>query len=242
MSIGQGKSRILIIEDDVDIQDLLSEFLKHELRAIVYQIDVVSNAKQAVQMLAQFNYHLLISDYQYPEGGFQFVYETIKRQSLLDLQMILLSGGVDLHALPGIDDVTLRLEKPIDLKKLAQYSEEALAKQKAPFEPPRKFRRYSGATIELVTKDGSVGKVLDISVGGFRVVLPPNDLGRNELYTLIRTQDGQKHESAVIGDIVWTKRESEGVVHGIQVAAQAQKALREVIWRCAGITIGMPKP
>lgn len=55
-------NRILLVEDDEGIQELLSEFLCNE----GYNCDVASNGQIATEKLLMNTYHLLITDFRMP--------------------------------------------------------------------------------------------------------------------------------------------------------------------------------
>ncbi|MFA9455262.1 response regulator transcription factor [Halalkalibacter sp. AB-rgal2] len=58
-----GATNILLIEDDADIAELVTIYLKHA----GFQSSVASNGEMAFQMLAQYDYQLIICDIMLPD-------------------------------------------------------------------------------------------------------------------------------------------------------------------------------
>lgn len=109
---------ILLLDDETFIQDLFSQFLTHE----GYNVECVSNGREGLQKLREFDADLVITDIMMPEmDGLEVVREIRKNRS--DLPVIAISGGMRNAAVNfvsvakefGADAI---FEKPVSLSDL----------------------------------------------------------------------------------------------------------------------------
>ena len=111
--------RILIVEDDMDIQELLQEFL----REAGYKADIAGDGVAAVDMFANNLYDLILLDILLPKIDGFTVCELIRKQSQVPIIMLTALGsegdqikGLDLQA---DDYVTKPFSMPVLLRKIA---------------------------------------------------------------------------------------------------------------------------
>jgi DNA-binding NtrC family response regulator len=100
-------SRILVIDDEVDVQDVVIDFLT----VGGYEADGVATAQQALDAVNRCSYDLVISDRRLPGGGGDaLATEIVRQRPSLAGRIILLTGEVaeTRSALPVI-------QKPFDL-------------------------------------------------------------------------------------------------------------------------------
>lgn len=77
------EKRILLVEDDRDIRDLLG----HVLQAEGYVVDVTATAAQAWQCLDQHAYALVIADWRLPDGDGTVIAEAAADRGAVTLVM-----------------------------------------------------------------------------------------------------------------------------------------------------------
>ena len=110
--------KILIVEDDFDIQELLQNFLQEA----GYQTAVAKDGLEAVSMFSKEGFHLILLDIMLPKIGGFTVCELIRRQSQIPIIMLTaLSGeeeqirGLDLQ----VDDyITKPFSMPVLVRKI----------------------------------------------------------------------------------------------------------------------------
>jgi CheY-like chemotaxis protein len=118
---------ILLVEDEVDIRDLISEVL----RAEGYSVLVASNGAEILKVLQSLkNGHLLlITDYQLPDmNGYVLVAEVLKQ--FPSTVAICTSGNFTEYDSTWVPECTL-LPKPFTFKKLLQTIKESTEKRDA---------------------------------------------------------------------------------------------------------------
>ena len=80
---------ILLLDDEIFVQDLFSQFLTHE----GYHVECVSNGREGLEKLREYDADLVITDIMMPEmDGLEIVREIRKNRS--DLPIIAISGGM----------------------------------------------------------------------------------------------------------------------------------------------------
>jgi len=83
---------ILVVEDDKANAQLIEKILKKQK----YSVDVATNVKEALEAIDNAYYHLIILDWNLPDGsGCEFLKET--RDLLLDSQVMMLSSNSDIE-------------------------------------------------------------------------------------------------------------------------------------------------
>lgn len=110
---------ILIVEDDLDIQDLLKNFLQE----VGYEIMIASDGMEAISLFSSAHFDLILLDIMLPKIDGFTVCELIRRQSQIPIIMLTaLNGeeeqikGLDLQ----VDDyITKPFSMPILIRKIA---------------------------------------------------------------------------------------------------------------------------
>ena len=150
---------ILIVEDDKELSDLLTDFL----RAEGYTVSAVENGERAVELFEQYGARLVVLDINLPDmNGFAVCSELRKNA---DTPILIVSARTDkedkLNGLDlGADDY---IEKPYDIDIL-------LAKIKGIFK--RRYQRNmlsaSGVTLNLADRSAEIdGKSVELAAKEF---------------------------------------------------------------------------
>ncbi len=79
--------RILVVDDQIDIQEILADFLRNS----GYIVEACSNGIQAAQKIKEKTFSLIITDLMMPKGdGFSFIANTNGR---LETPVLVMTGG-----------------------------------------------------------------------------------------------------------------------------------------------------
>lgn len=112
-------AKILIVEDDLDIQELLRNFL-HE---VGYEISIASDGVEAVSLFSAGHYDLILLDIMLPKIDGFTVCELIRKQSQIPIIMLTALNGED-EQIRGLDlqvddYITKPFSMPILVRKIA---------------------------------------------------------------------------------------------------------------------------
>lgn len=110
---------ILIVEDDLDIQELLREFLKEA----GYEVMTASDGIEAMELFAKNKYDLILLDIMLPKIDGFGVCELIRKQSQVPIIMLTALGGEE-EQIRGLDlqvddYITKPFSVPILIRKIA---------------------------------------------------------------------------------------------------------------------------
>lgn len=110
---------ILIVEDDMDIQELLREFLKEA----GYEVASASDGIEAMELFAKNKYDLILLDIMIPKIDGFGVCELIRKQSQVPIIMLTALGGEE-EQIRGLDlqvddYITKPFSVPILIRKIA---------------------------------------------------------------------------------------------------------------------------
>lgn len=107
--------RVLIVDDEIDIQSSLSFALKDE----GYEVVAVSSPAEALQVLAKESFHVALYDVWFPEGdGVELLRQSLEEFSAMSIIMMSGHGNIEL-ALKSIRMGAYDfLEKPLELEKV----------------------------------------------------------------------------------------------------------------------------
>lgn len=114
----RGKKRILVVDDDPDIVEMLSDLLQADGR---FEVKTASTGYDAGLMTQQFNPDVMILDYMLPDINGNVVLATVRKNpELAHIKIILVSGVVnpdEVQALlaAGANDF---IKKPFDIEHL----------------------------------------------------------------------------------------------------------------------------
>lgn len=115
------KKKILIIDDDISLCEELEDILIDE----EYSVDKVFNGKEALSILTDKNYDLIILDLKIPEiDGFEILNFFLNKK--INFKIIILSGspvkskkfGLDKEKKILLNKADEYINKPFDIKKL----------------------------------------------------------------------------------------------------------------------------
>ena len=111
--------KILIVEDDMDIQELLREFLKEA----GYEVTSASDGIEAMDLFAKNKYDLILLDIMLPKIDGFGVCELIRKQSQVPIIMLTALGGEE-EQIRGLDlqvddYITKPFSVPILIRKIA---------------------------------------------------------------------------------------------------------------------------
>lgn len=110
---------ILIVEDDLDIQNLLRNFLQE----VGYEIAIASDGMEAITLFSSVHFDLILLDIMLPKIDGFTVCELIRRQSQVPIIMLTALGGEE-EQIRGLDlqvddYITKPFSMPILIRKIA---------------------------------------------------------------------------------------------------------------------------
>ncbi len=110
-----GKPRILVVDDDIDMQNVLPVFLK---RIIDCDVVVKGNGSDAIRELDEGEFHMVVQDLQLPGiDGFSVLAHAIKRHP--HIVKIVLTGLVDPAITRRVENMgAIYVSKPPELNVL----------------------------------------------------------------------------------------------------------------------------
>ena len=117
-ALESGRRRILIVDDDQAVVDLISEVLAGDAR---FETKVVNNGFGAGMLAKEYHPDLIILDVMLPDINGQAVCELIRKDpTMADIKIICISGMVEEEKIAelrasGADDF---LHKPLDIDEL----------------------------------------------------------------------------------------------------------------------------
>ncbi|OGV34177.1 MAG: hypothetical protein A2020_16235 [Lentisphaerae bacterium GWF2_45_14] len=125
---GQVQTKILVVDDDNTIRDMLKDILEREK----YLVDVSESSGDALEKLIDYKYNLLLLDANLPGiSGFELLKYCKKHHPLMEIIMI--TGNPELDdAISTVKDGAFDyIAKPFSIEKLTKRIKEAIAHQKA---------------------------------------------------------------------------------------------------------------
>jgi CheY-like chemotaxis protein len=125
LSLLGSKRRVLLLDDDLSMQRLVSTLLRRN----GYRVDVVSNGRDALERIEQFNYDALLLDVMTPTEGAVTVIRTLreKKPELLG-RVVLVTGATDSLIREPAKDVYAVLHKPFETRQLLELVSKLVAK------------------------------------------------------------------------------------------------------------------
>jgi DNA-binding response OmpR family regulator len=111
VEFGVVEKRILLVEDDADVRELLALALRGE----GYRVDVAASAARALSNLTRFSYALVIADWRLPDGDGTMVANFAEQ---LGAKVLVMSGYL-FHMPSGRVDDRAMLMKPLQPSEVA---------------------------------------------------------------------------------------------------------------------------
>lgn len=163
------KQRILIVDDDANIAELISLYLLKEC----YETQIVGDGEEALRVFPSFKPHLILLDLMLPGiDGYQ-VCRQLRMTSQVPIIMLSAKGEIFDKVLGlelGADDY---IEKPFDSKELVARAKAVLRRYKpavpaAPAVPAEKSVQYTDLSINLTN--------YSVIYKGRNIDMPPKEL------------------------------------------------------------------
>lgn len=120
-----ARSRLLLLDDDPSMQRLISTLLKRA----GHRVDVVSEAAQAIEKIARYDYDALLLDVMTPtEGGMTVIRHLRKAKPELLKRVVLVTASPDsvLNAVRG--DIFGIVRKPFEAANLLKTIDQVVGK------------------------------------------------------------------------------------------------------------------
>jgi len=115
MQFFRRKSRVLVLDDDVSIQKLVSMLLKRE----GFRVDVVDSGRKAIEAIDKNDYAAILLDLMMPHEGGMTVLAHLRGKSPELLQHVILVTAMPDSILKGIaKDVFAVVRKPFEASDL----------------------------------------------------------------------------------------------------------------------------
>jgi two-component system response regulator GlrR len=106
-----GKPRILVVEDSEDFRLLLELTFRNE----GYVVDGVATAEDALELIREHRYHLVVSDYALPGHSGAWLLSQARARAAYQAPAVVVTGDPDA---PGIPDDIVVIRKPVDFDRL----------------------------------------------------------------------------------------------------------------------------
>lgn len=136
---------ILIVEDDMDIQELLREFLKEA----GYEVTSASDGIEAMDLFAKNKYDLILLDIMLPKIDGFGVCELIRKQSQVPIIMLTALGGEE-EQIRGLDlQVDDYITKPFSVPILIRKIAAVLRRSSQTQEERHKTIAYQNLSLDL---------------------------------------------------------------------------------------------
>lgn len=187
-----AKQKILIVDDDVNIAELISLYLTKEC----YDTRMVHDGEEALQVYEQYGPNLILLDLMLPGiDGYQVCRE-IRAKSNVPIIMLSAKGEIFDKVLGlelGADDYIM---KPFDSKEMVARVKAVLRRfqpvKPAETQPARKLVEYPGLTVNLSNYSAEYnGRLLD---------MPPKEL---ELLYFLASSPNQVFTREQLLDNIW---------------------------------------
>lgn len=158
---------ILVVEDDMDIQELLREFL----REAGYAVSVAGDGVEAMEFFGKYRYDLILLDIMLPKIDGFGVCELIRKQSQVPIIMLTALGGEE-EQIRGLDlQVDDYIVKPFSVPVLIRKIAAVLRRSGRTREEERKTIVYGNLVLDLDNYSATVeGNVYELTQREFEVL------------------------------------------------------------------------
>lgn len=145
--------KILVVEDDFDIQELLQNFLQE----VGYDVTVANDGVEAISIFSSGEFDLILLDIMLPKiDGFS-VCEIIRRQSQIPIIMLTALNGEE-EQIKGLDlQVDDYIIKPFSMPVLVRKIAAVLRRSYHHVEEEHQIIRYQNLVLDLDSYTASVG-------------------------------------------------------------------------------------
>ncbi|MFQ5501633.1 MAG: response regulator [Phycisphaerae bacterium] len=117
-NLGSGKKKVLIVDDDTAIVEMLEDILTQDGR---FEVKTAANGFDAGAMTKEFRPDILLLDYMLPDINGNIVCERIRGdKALAGTKIIIVSGAVDRSEIEGLRSAGADefIKKPFDIEAL----------------------------------------------------------------------------------------------------------------------------
>lgn len=119
-----NKARILYIDDETDLLDLAASFFEDEN----LPIQTASHFDEALKLIRENQYDLIISDAKMPSGSGFELFKIIKSEGHFKGKSILVTGNLDSQSESSKNGFDLVIYKPIKFQELIETVKSMLIK------------------------------------------------------------------------------------------------------------------
>lgn len=183
--MAKNKTKILLLEDDTNLREIISEFLEEE----GFLVESFENAQIAADRAYEGGFDLLLLDVMVPRGnGFTLLKEIRARNdnvSAIFITALNQLSSVEQGFLAGADDY---LRKPFELKELKMRIDAVLK------------RRYGAEVLELGGGLKFISKTESLERDGVAVALPQKE---RKLLALLLQNLGRFVSTEAINSTLW---------------------------------------
>lgn len=114
--------KVLYIDDELDLLDIAATFFEEES----IPIDICSDIGEALELVKNNSYDLIISDANLPSGSGQDFCRMIKREGLHKGKTILVTGNIEKYGDKPGQEFDLVIYKPIRFQELVEQVKKIL--------------------------------------------------------------------------------------------------------------------
>jgi DNA-binding response OmpR family regulator len=148
---GQAKNRVLLVDDDEDVLEMMKSLLESN----GFEVVAVGGVLEALKRIATESFQVLITDLHMPNAGDGFTVISAMRHSQPAALTMLLSSFPDVKS--AMEAIILEADeivvKPVEVKRLAELVRARLLIQKPTSRPPKEsvsaiLRRCSGDVVQ----------------------------------------------------------------------------------------------
>ena len=180
--------RILVVEDDFDIQELLQNFLQET----GYEVDIAGDGVEALSIFVDGKYDLILLDIMLPKIDGYGVCELIRKQSDVPIIMLTALNGED-DQIKGLDlQVDDYITKPFSMPVVMKHIEAVLRRAEQGGTAPNNVIRYKEITVDTDS--------LTVLVGTESVSLTTREF---EILKLLLENQGRVVSRERLLDTVW---------------------------------------
>lgn len=124
MGVNSRKPRLLVLDDEIDMLNLLKRSLARDLGC---SVDVATRADQALQMLHESPFHVVLADIRMPGmNGMDFLRKALQMRSDITIVMMTAYGSIDLAVQAIKEGAYDFIPKPFEHEKLVHIMKKAL--------------------------------------------------------------------------------------------------------------------